>query len=62
MRTYTGRRTADGCDVTVFDDAGELAPALRLDLRRHSLTGSEWGTAGAGLRNSPRRVTYSATS
>ena len=48
MKTYTGRRTADGCAVTVSDDGGELALTLRLDLRRHSLTGFEWGYGGSG--------------
>ena len=48
MKIYTGRRTADGCAVTVSDDGGELALAPRLDLRRHSLTGFEWGYGGSG--------------
>ena len=48
MKTYTGRRTADGCAVTVSDDGGEHALGPRLDLRRHSLTGFEWGYGGSG--------------
>ena len=47
MKANTGRRTADGCAVTVSDDGGELALTLRLDLRRHSLTGFEWGYGGS---------------
>ena len=48
MKTYTGRRTAGGCAVTVSDDGGEHPLAPRLDLRRHSLTGFEWGYGGSG--------------
>jgi len=48
MKTYTVRRTADGCAVTVSDDGGELALGPRLDLRRLSLTGFEWGYGGSG--------------
>lgn len=48
MKTYTGSRTADGCAVTVTDDAGcrELDP--RRDVRNHSPDGFEWGYAGSG--------------
>lgn len=47
MKTYTGIRTAGGCAVTVSDhDARPLDP--RLDLRKHSLTGFEWGYNGSG--------------
>lgn len=48
MKTYTGRRTENGCAVVVADgDAGRgLDP--RLDLRKHSPTGFEWGYGGSG--------------
>jgi hypothetical protein len=49
MKIYQGRRTPDGCVVTVCEDDGEPRPlALRLDLRNHSPTGPEWGYAGSG--------------
>ena len=48
MKTCTGRRTADGCAVTVSNDGGELALGPRLDLRRLSLTGFEWGYGRSG--------------
>ena len=48
MKTYSGIRTASGCAVTVAegDTRHELDP--RYDLRRHSLTGFEWGYGGSG--------------
>ena len=48
MKTYTGRRTPGGCAVTVSDGGGEHPLAPRLDLRRHSMTGFEWGYGGSG--------------
>lgn len=44
MATYHGKRTLNGCMVTVD---GEELP-LRLDLRNHSPTGFEWGYEGSG--------------
>jgi hypothetical protein len=44
MRTYEGKRTDAGCEVTV--DAKPLP--LCLDIRNHSPTGFEWGYAGSG--------------
>lgn len=48
MKTYTGRRTENGCAVVVSsgDDRRELDP--RFDLRTHSPTGFEWGYGGSG--------------
>lgn len=45
MKTYSGHRTENGCAVTVSDGHG-LDP--RFDLRKHSLTGFEWGYGGSG--------------
>ena len=44
MKLYAGRRTPEGCSVTVN---GRPLP-LKLDLRNHSPTGFEWGYAGSG--------------
>jgi hypothetical protein len=49
MRTYEGRRTHDGAQVSRRDEQGrerELSP--RLDLWNHSPTGFEWGYGGSG--------------
>ncbi len=43
-RFYQGRRTADGCTVTVN---GKPLP-LGLEVWNHSPTGPEWGYAGSG--------------
>jgi len=56
MKANTGRRTADGCAVTVSDDGGELALTLRLDLRRHSLTSFEWGYGAGRTRQKPLKT------
>jgi len=44
MKVYSGRRTADGCEVTV--DGKPLDP--QLSLRTLSTTGFEWGYEGGG--------------
>lgn len=44
MSVYKGRRTLQGCIVTVDDES--LDP--RFDLRNHSPTGFEWGYGGSG--------------
>jgi len=46
MKTYRGVRAGGGCVVTV--DGAPLDP--RLDLRRHSGAGFEWGYDGTGPR------------
>lgn len=46
MKTYHGRRGADGCTVSV--DGSLLDP--RTDLRQISTTGFEWGYMGSGPR------------
>ena len=43
-KLYQGRRTADGCTVTVN---GKPLP-LGLEVWNHSPTGLEWGYAGSG--------------
>ena len=48
MKTYSGFRTGDGCAVTVADGAGSRGLDPRFDLRKHSLTGFEWGYGGSG--------------
>lgn len=49
MKEYTGYRTPQGCVVTVHRDGEAPRPLdLRLDLRRHSPTGPEWGYSGSG--------------
>lgn len=45
---YTGRRTEDGCVVTVAEGGRTRPLAARLDLRNHSPTGFEWGYEGSG--------------
>jgi hypothetical protein len=49
MKIYRGRRTAEGCVVTVRRN-GEPPQPLdpRLDLCNHSPTGFEWGYGGSG--------------
>ena len=44
MKTYTGRRLPDSCEVTV--NGQPLKP--RLDLWNHSPTGFDWGYEGSG--------------
>jgi hypothetical protein len=49
MKVYQGKRTPEGCVVTVSEDGG--APTVlnpRQDLRNHSPTGFEWNYAGSG--------------
>ena len=49
MKQYEGRRTADGCVVTVTEDGGEPRPLdPRFDLRTHSPDGFGWGYGGSG--------------
>lgn len=48
MKTYTGHRTEDGCAVTVEDGTDSRGLDPRFDLRKHSLTGYEWGYGGSG--------------
>src|SRR5882724_7085859 len=55
MKSYTGYRVhapgggAVATAVTVHEDGKEPRPlAPRLDLRRHSVTGLEWGFLGSG--------------
>ena len=48
MKTYIGLRTDDGCVVSVTDGGGCHRLDPRLDLRRHSPAGFEWGYAGSG--------------
>ena len=48
MKTYSGHRTEAGCAVSVADGAGSRGLDPRFDLRRHSLTGFEWGYGGSG--------------
>jgi hypothetical protein len=48
MKSYHGKRTAQGCEV-VIEEAGATRPLPpRLDLRNHSPTGFEWGYGGSG--------------
>lgn len=49
MKTYTGRRTQNGCKITVREDGRRARPLRpRLDLWNHSPTGFEWGYGGSG--------------
>ncbi len=48
MKVYTGRRTDGGCAVTVSEGNHTHALDPRFDLRKHSLTGFEWGYGGSG--------------
>jgi hypothetical protein len=49
MKSYTGYRTPDGCIVKVHDEDGTSRDLpLRLDLRKHSPSGAEWGYGGSG--------------
>jgi hypothetical protein len=49
VKVYEGKRTPEGCVVTVREGDGAPRPlALRHDLRNHSPTGPEWGYAGSG--------------
>lgn len=49
-KTYRGKRTANGCVVTVQvkDGAKPFQLPMRFDLRRHSPTGYEWSYSGSG--------------
>jgi hypothetical protein len=48
MRVYRGTRTETGCEVVV-EEGGTTRPLdPRLDLRKHSPTGFEWGYSGSG--------------
>ncbi len=48
MKSYHGRRTAQGCEVCVREGGADRPLAPRLDLRNHSPTGFGWGYAGSG--------------
>lgn len=49
MKIYEGRRTPEGCIVTVRESSGQPSPLNpRLDLRNHSPTGFEWNYGGSG--------------
>lgn len=50
MKTYNGRRDADGnCHVDITYTNGRTRPLpLRLDIENHSPTGFEWGYGGSG--------------
>jgi hypothetical protein len=49
MKRYEGRRTPDGCVVTVSEGGGDPRPLdPRFDLHNHSPTGFEWGYGGSG--------------
>ena len=48
MTTCSGHRKEDGCAVTVEDGTGSRGLDPRFDLRKHSLTGFEWGYGGSG--------------
>src|ERR1700754_2169735 len=48
MKSYHGTRTDQGCEVVVEEDGASRPLELRLDLRRHSPTGAEWGYSGSG--------------
>ena len=46
---YRGQRTPEGSIVVREDDQGRTRPLpCRFDLRKHSLTGFEWGYGGSG--------------
>jgi Family of unknown function (DUF6166) len=45
---FIGLRTEAGCDVWVSDSHGIQRLRPRLDLRRHSPAGFEWGYGGSG--------------
>lgn len=48
MKTYSGVRGEGGCAVTVTDASGTQELEPRLDLRKHSPAGFEWGYGGSG--------------
>jgi hypothetical protein len=48
MKIYIGTRTLQGCIVTVQIGSKVSKLKRRLDLRRHSPTGFEWGYGGSG--------------
>lgn len=48
MKVYRGRRTPDGCIVTVIENDQERPLDLRHDLRNHSPDGANWGYGGSG--------------
>lgn len=49
MKRYRTRRTCGCADAFVIDDDGVERPLNpRLDLRRHSPSGYEWGYGGSG--------------
>jgi len=47
MKTYFGFRDAEGIARVKIKETNRALP-LRLDLRRHSPTGFEWGYGGSG--------------
>jgi hypothetical protein len=48
MRVYRGTRTEQGCAVAVEEGGASRPLDPRLDLRKHSPTGFEWGYSGSG--------------
>jgi Family of unknown function (DUF6166) len=48
MKTYVGKRNADGCSVLVREGSHARPLPLRLTLFNHSPTGFEWGYQGSG--------------
>ena len=48
MKVYHGRRTEHGCAVDVEEDGEVSLLNPRLDLRKHSPAGLEWGYSGSG--------------
>lgn len=48
MKVYRGERTESGTSVTVAEGGGERPLDPRLDLRRHSPSGFNWGYGGSG--------------
>ena len=48
MKRYNGVRVPHGCIVWVSEDGARRELNPRLDLRRHSPTGFDWGYAGSG--------------
>jgi Family of unknown function (DUF6166) len=48
LKRFFGKRTVNGCEVTVRDGDDAYALNPRFDLRQHSPTGFEWGYSGSG--------------
>jgi hypothetical protein len=47
-KIYRGERLPHGCRVVIDEDGQTRRLPMRLDLRRHSPTGFEWGYPGSG--------------